>query len=125
MSIHNMLKHERETFSSSETLNLLLETDQWRRGEFFWQIDLQFIGLLVTFCKVLGYAKCLSDVLQSSTLDLARAVDLVGAFIDTLQEYRTDNYLVNYGKRLRSLLSSAKLCTTTPSKISKDKFKIF
>lgn len=44
---------------------------------FVCQIDLQFTGLLVTFCKVRGNAKYLSDVLQLSALDLARAVDLL------------------------------------------------
>ncbi len=40
------------------------------------QIDLPFIGLLATFCKVLGDAKLLSDMLQSPSLDLARDVEL-------------------------------------------------
>lgn len=56
------------------------------------QIDVHFIGLLVTFCKVLGDAKCLSDILQSSSLDLARVVDLVGALTDTLQNYRSEGW---------------------------------
>ena len=74
------------------------------------QIDLHFIGLLVTFCKVLGDAKCLSDMLQSSSLDLARALELVGALTDTLH-YRTTEVRVpleNYGKRLKRLQSTAK-----------------
>ncbi len=50
------------------------------------QIDVHFIGLLVIFCKVLGDAKYLSDMLQSSSLDLARVEDLVGALTDTLQK---------------------------------------
>lgn len=54
------------------------------------QIDVHFIGLLVIFCKVLGDAKYFSDMLQSSSLDLARAVDLVGALTDTLQNYRRE-----------------------------------
>lgn len=40
------------------------------------QIDLQFTGLLVNFCKVLGDVKSLSDMLQSSSLDLDMTVDL-------------------------------------------------
>ena len=56
------------------------------------QIDLHFIGFWLPFCKVLGDAKCLSDMLQSSSLDLARAVDLVGALTDTLQDYRSEGY---------------------------------
>lgn len=71
------------------------------------QIDLQFIGLLVTFCKVLGDAKCLSDMLQSSTLDLARAVDLLGALTDTFQEYRNENY---FGELWQEVEELAELC---------------
>lgn len=33
------------------------------------------------FCEVLGYVKVLSDMLQSSSLDLSVAVDLVGSLI--------------------------------------------
>lgn len=56
------------------------------------QIDLNFIGLLVTFSKVLGQSKFLSDMLQSPSLDLAAAVSLVDALLDTLQHYRTDAF---------------------------------
>lgn len=56
------------------------------------QIDLNFIGLLVTFNKVLGQSKFLSDILQSPSLDLAAAVSLVDALLDTLQHYRTDAF---------------------------------
>jgi hypothetical protein len=52
-------------------------------------IDLHFKGLLVTFGKVLGDAKCLSDMLQSSSLNLARTV---GALTDTSQDYRSEGY---------------------------------
>ncbi len=67
-------------------------------------IDLNLIGLLVTFSKVLGQSKFLSDILQSPSLDLAAAVSLVDALLDTLQHYRTDAFLRFYGQRLRKLL---------------------
>lgn len=52
------------------------------------QIDLPFIGLLSTLRKVLGDIKLLSDMLQSPSLDLARAVELIEALQDTYQHYR-------------------------------------
>ncbi|XP_032411152.1 zinc finger MYM-type protein 1-like isoform X1 [Xiphophorus hellerii] len=73
------------------------------------QIDIQFLGLLVTFCKVLGDAKCLSDMLQSSTLDLARAVDLVGALIDTFQDYRNEKYFDELWKEVEELAEKSKI----------------
>lgn len=54
------------------------------------QIDLNFIGLLVIFLRILGDTKFLSDMLQSSSLDLARAVDLIEALQDTFEQYRDD-----------------------------------
>lgn len=80
------------------------------------QIDVQFIGLLVTFCKVLGHAKCLSDMLQSSTLDLARAVDLVGTLTDTFQDYRNDNYFSELWKEIEELTEQCKISVQTPYK---------
>ncbi len=68
------------------------------------QIDLNFIGLLVIFSKVLGQSMFLSDILQSPSLDLAAAVSLVDALLDTLQNYRTDAFLRFYGQRLRKVL---------------------
>lgn len=35
------------------------------------QIDPAFIGTLIVFKKILGDAKCLSDMLQAPSLDLA------------------------------------------------------
>ena len=52
------------------------------------QIDLTFIGTLVVIKKILGDAKCLSDMLQAPSLDLARAVDLIHALQDTLEDCR-------------------------------------
>ena len=51
------------------------------------QIDLSFIGLLVT-----GQSKFLSDMLQSPSLDLAAAVSLVQSLRDTSQKYRSEAF---------------------------------
>lgn len=73
------------------------------------QIDLQFLGLLVTFCTVLGDAKCLSDMLQSSTLNLAMAMDLVVSLKDTLQDYRNDDYFSKLWKEVEELAQQCKI----------------
>lgn len=56
------------------------------------QIDLNFIGLQVNFNKLLSLSMFLSDILQSPSLDLAAAVSLVDALLDTSQHYRTDAF---------------------------------
>lgn len=63
----------------------------------------------VTFCKVLGDAKYLCDVLQSSALDQARAVYLVSALIDTFQAYRTENYFGEQWKKVEDLAEQCKI----------------
>ena len=47
-----------------------------------------FLISLVTFDRVLSCRKSLSDLLQSTQLDLAGAADLVNATKETLQDYR-------------------------------------
>lgn len=54
------------------------------------QIDLNFIGLLAVFRKVLGDTKFLSDMLQSPKIDLSKAVDLTEALRQTFEEYRNE-----------------------------------
>ncbi len=73
-------------------LRVLHDIDVENRGEHFVeaqgllaQLDLTFIRTLVIF------AKFLADMLQSTPLDLAKAVDLVEAFQDTLQDLRSDS----------------------------------
>ncbi len=73
-------------------LRVLHDIDVENRGEHFVeaqgllaQLDLTFIRTLVIF------AKFLADMLQSMSLDLAKAVDLVEAFQDTLQDLRSDS----------------------------------
>lgn len=77
------------------SLKILLMRDMgaglWRQNCPIWlllpQIDLPFIGFLATFYKVLGDTKLLSDMLQSPSVDLARAVELINALQDTFQKY--------------------------------------
>ena len=64
------------------------------------QIDLQFIGLLVTCTKVFGDARYLSDLLQSPTLDLCSAVDLVEALVKRFQDYRDETYFEGLWKEV-------------------------
>lgn len=80
------------------------------------QLYLHFIGLLVTFCKVLGDTKCLSDMLQSSSLDLARAVDLVGALTDTLQDFRSEGYFGELWTEVEKISEHCKISVQTVCK---------
>ena len=64
---------------SAEARGLLLQVSSFR-----------FVLCLVVFDKILSCTKSLSDTLQSTQLDLARAADLVSATIDTLEEFRSD-----------------------------------
>lgn len=63
---------------------------------------------------MLGDAKCLYDMLQSSTLDLARAADLVGALTDTFQDYRNDNYFSELRNKIEELSEQCKISVQTP-----------
>uniref|UniRef100_A0A8C4F7V8 HAT C-terminal dimerisation domain-containing protein n=1 Tax=Dicentrarchus labrax TaxID=13489 RepID=A0A8C4F7V8_DICLA len=53
------------------------------------QIDLNFAGSLVLFRKVLSDSNFLSDMLQSKTVDYAKAVELIEALKETLVQYRS------------------------------------
>lgn len=50
------------------------------------QIDLHFLTFLLVFKKVFGEAKYLTDLLQSPSLDLGKAVDLLKTLIATVSE---------------------------------------
>ncbi len=78
---------------------LLQEIAQERNGErsveargLLAQMDLTFIVHLVTLRKVFGETKLLSDMLQSSTLDISKAVDLVDALVQTLNDFRQESF---------------------------------
>jgi len=51
-----------------------------------------FLLSLITFDKILSITKGLSDVLQSATLDLAKAADLVSGTIKTIKDFQTDKH---------------------------------
>ncbi|KAF3840229.1 hypothetical protein F7725_018946 [Dissostichus mawsoni] len=59
------------------------------------QIDIKFIALLTVFRKVLGDTKLLSDMLQSSKIDLCKAIDLIETLRQTLEEYRNEGESFN------------------------------
>lgn len=56
------------------------------------QIDLEFIVHLVALCKVFGETKLLSDMLLASSLDIPKAVDLVEALVQTLNDFRQESF---------------------------------
>uniref|UniRef100_A0A667Z4Q8 TTF-type domain-containing protein n=1 Tax=Myripristis murdjan TaxID=586833 RepID=A0A667Z4Q8_9TELE len=52
------------------------------------QIDLTFIATLAVFRQILGDAKCAPDMLQAPSLDLTKAVDVIHALQETLEDCR-------------------------------------
>ena len=50
----------------------------------------RFVLCLVIFDRILSCTKSLSDMLQSTQLDLTRAADLVSVTIEILEEFRSD-----------------------------------
>uniref|UniRef100_A0A3B4VHH5 DUF4371 domain-containing protein n=1 Tax=Seriola dumerili TaxID=41447 RepID=A0A3B4VHH5_SERDU len=84
------------------------------------QIDLNFIGLLATFRRMLGDTKFLSDMLQSSSLDLARAVDLIHALQDTFVSYRNEAF---FEELWTEVLDIAQQCNISTKSVSKRKPK--
>uniref|UniRef100_A0A671X5W5 HAT C-terminal dimerisation domain-containing protein n=1 Tax=Sparus aurata TaxID=8175 RepID=A0A671X5W5_SPAAU len=82
------------------------------------QIDLQFIGLLVTCTKVFGEAQSLSDILQSPSLDLCSAVDLVEALVQSFQDYRDESY---FERLWKEVLNTAERCER--SEQTRDSFR--
>lgn len=85
------------------------------------QINLQFIMFLAIFKKLLGDAKLLSDMLQSSSLDLAKAVDLVEALIDTFESYKIEQV---FGDLWDTVLDLAKQCDVSIDTAPKRKRKL-
>lgn len=80
------------------------------------QIDLTFIGLLATFRKVFGDTKLLSDLLQSPSVDLAMAADMVESLLDTFQEYRTETFS---DKLWHDIVKTAKQCNIAVGNVEK------
>ena len=63
-----------------EATGLLLQVKSFR-----------FILSLVIFDRLLSITKSLSDALQSTSFDLAKATDLVLATMETMEEFRSDH----------------------------------
>ncbi|XP_056453653.1 zinc finger MYM-type protein 1-like isoform X2 [Gadus chalcogrammus] len=80
------------------------------------QIDLTFIGLLATFRKVFGDTKLLSELLQSPSVDLAMAADMVESLLDTFQEYRTETFT---DKLWHDIVETAKQCNIAVENVEK------
>ena len=53
--------------------------------------SLKFLVLLVIFLRILAFTKSLCDQLQSSSIDMAKAADLVSATVEILKDFRTDS----------------------------------
>ncbi|ROL52542.1 Zinc finger MYM-type protein 1 [Anabarilius grahami] len=109
-------------------LRVLHDIDVENRGErsveargLLAQLDLTFIGTLVIFSKVLGEAKFLADMLQSTSLDLAKAVDLVEAFQDTLQDLRSDS---SFDEIWKDTVDTGKQCNVAVETVVKRPQKI-
>lgn len=93
---------------------VLQELTQERRGEqsseargLLAQLDLEFVVHLVTFRKLFGETKILSDMLQAPDLDLSTAVDLVETLVQTLKDFREDTY---FEKLWQEVLNISKQC---------------
>lgn len=80
------------------------------------QIDLTFVGNLSTFRKILGEIKLLSDVLQSPSLDLAKAVDLIHALQDTLDQYRSE---YRFDELWQDAMDIAEQCTVSSETVKR------
>uniref|UniRef100_A0A8C4RMG3 HAT C-terminal dimerisation domain-containing protein n=1 Tax=Erpetoichthys calabaricus TaxID=27687 RepID=A0A8C4RMG3_ERPCA len=81
---------------------ILQEMAQERRGEksseargLLAQIDQEFVVHLVMLLKLFGETKLLSDMLQSSTVDLSRAADLAEGLVHTLTDFRQESFFDN------------------------------
>uniref|UniRef100_A0A667WWJ6 DUF4371 domain-containing protein n=1 Tax=Myripristis murdjan TaxID=586833 RepID=A0A667WWJ6_9TELE len=84
------------------------------------QINLDFIGLLATFRRILGDTKFLSDMLQSPSLDLARAIDLIEALQDSVVKYRDES---SFDQLWTEVLSMAQQCNISTERMSKRQLK--
>ncbi|KAG8013673.1 hypothetical protein GBF38_022153, partial [Nibea albiflora] len=84
------------------------------------QINLDFICLLATFKRVLGDTKFLSDMLQSSSLDLARAIDLIEALQDLMLKCRDES---SFDQLWTEVLSMAQQCNISTERMSKRQLK--
>ncbi|KAL4006913.1 DNA damage-binding protein 2 [Sarotherodon galilaeus] len=56
------------------------------------QMDLNFVGCLALFRKVLSDSNMLSEMLQSKTVHLSKAINLVESLKETMVYYRTESF---------------------------------
>ena len=74
----------------------------------------KFLILLVIFSRILSCTKSLSDQLQSSTIDMAKAADLVCATVGILQDFRTDSKWEQLFKYVQDVASLHNIQTEVP-----------
>ncbi len=75
-------------------------------------------SLLATFRRVLGDAKLLSDTLQSASVDLSMAVDLVNALKDSFQDYRRESFVDNLWNVIVDTATNCSIATENVKKRS-------
>ncbi|KAK0143096.1 Zinc finger MYM-type protein 1 [Merluccius polli] len=102
---------------------VLQEMAQERRGEksseargLLAQIDLEFVVHLVTLRKLFGETKLLSEMLQSTTVDLSRAVDLVEALVQTLNDFRQESFFDNLWDEVLNICEQCDAATQSVAK---------
>ena len=100
------------------TLQIIMEGDDRTKAVEAQGILLQikcfkFLVTLVLFWRILSCTKSLSDHLQSTDTDLAKASDLIEATLETLQLFRTD---AEWDKHYKYITDAASLfgITVTP-----------
>ena len=93
---------------SAEARGLLLQVSSFR-----------FVLCLVIFDRILSCTKSLSDMLQSTQLDLARAADLVSVTIETLEEFRSDQEWQKVFKYCESVCTAHNVSIDTKSRSRK------
>ena len=77
------------------TLQVMADGDDRKKateatGILLQEQSFKYLTALFLFWRVLSITKGLSDQLQSTKMNMAKAVDLVTASIETLQEFRSD-----------------------------------
>ena len=99
------------------TLQIIIEGDDRAKAVEAEGILLQvksfkFLVTLVLFWRILSYTKGLSDHLQKTQTDLAKASQLVKATLETLQTFRTDE---EWDKHYKYITDAASLFGITVS----------
>ena len=74
----------------------------------------KFLILLIIFSRILSCTKSSSDQLQSSSIDMAKAADLVCATVGILQDFRTDSKWEQLYKYVQDVASLHNIQTEVP-----------